>query len=97
MSDTRYVTISRAAELTGYTEKAIRGKIANQIWEEWSVWFRAPDGRIMIDLRGYEEWAVSGADGSEHLQVATRSPSPTEALSAKSGSSSSPAPLTTSA
>src|SRR5688572_22982118 len=58
------VTISRAAELTGYTQSAIRSKIECGVWPEKVVWFRAPDNRILISLRGYEEWAEGRACAS---------------------------------
>lgn len=40
----RYVTIGRFAELSGYTEKAIRAKIHDGTWEKGAVWVKAPDG-----------------------------------------------------
>jgi hypothetical protein len=53
----RYVTIVLAAGLTGYTVQAIETKIARGIWVEGREWKRAPDGRVLIDMRGYERWA----------------------------------------
>jgi hypothetical protein len=52
----RYVTIGLAATVTGYTIVAIETKIARGIWVEGHEWRRAPDGRILIDLQGYERW-----------------------------------------
>lgn len=54
------VTIPRFAELSGYTEKAIRAKIDRGDWPE-GVYIRAPDDRILISIRGYEEWAEGRA------------------------------------
>jgi hypothetical protein len=51
-----YVTIRKASELTGYTENAIRSKVADGTWLEGVVWRRAPDNRILISLAGYEAW-----------------------------------------
>jgi hypothetical protein len=51
----RYVTISLASAVTGFSEKAIRKKIEEQIWQEDREWVRAA-GRILIDLQGYERW-----------------------------------------
>jgi hypothetical protein len=49
--------VIRLAELiTGYTVKAMQRKIERGDWQEDKVWKRAPDGRILIDLVGYERW-----------------------------------------
>ena len=53
----RYVTIALAAALTGYTVEAIETKVARGVWLEGKEWKRAPDGRILVDMRGYEKWA----------------------------------------
>lgn len=55
----RFVTIELAAALTGYTAKAIRSKIDKGEWVEDRQYVRR-DGRVLIDLRGYEQWAESG-------------------------------------
>jgi len=53
----RHVTIALAAVVTGLTEKAIRQKIAEGVWIEGREYTRhVVDGRIYIDLRGYEKW-----------------------------------------
>lgn len=54
-----YVRISLAATITGYTEKAIRRKIADGVWREGSVWRKAPDGSILISIKGYTEWVAT--------------------------------------
>lgn len=53
----RYVLIRRFCELTGYTVKAVEGKIASGAWIEGREYRRAPDGHILIDLQGFEKWA----------------------------------------
>ncbi len=53
----KWVTIRRAAEISGYSEDAIRAKIADGTWLEGRVWRRAPDHRILISTEGYDEWA----------------------------------------
>lgn len=53
----RYVTIPLAATLTGYTVDAIETKIARGVWVEGREWKRAPDGRVLVDMRGFERWA----------------------------------------
>lgn len=61
----RYVTIQRAADLTGYTVRAIQTKIDRGVWLCGRVWVHAPDGRILIDMQGYEEWATSDFEASK--------------------------------
>jgi hypothetical protein len=56
VTPTRYVTIGLAAQLTGYTAKAIEGKIDRGDWLENDVWIKAEDGRRLVDLRGFERW-----------------------------------------
>jgi hypothetical protein len=50
----RFVTIALAEALTGYTKYAIQTKIDRGVWIEGREWRRAPDGRVLIDMRGYE-------------------------------------------
>jgi hypothetical protein len=52
----RYVLLSVATQLTGYTIKAMERKIERGDWTEGRVWRRAPDGRILIDMLGYQKW-----------------------------------------
>lgn len=53
----RFVTISKLAAESGYTERAVRAKIDRGDWQQGQVWIRAPDGRILIDREGFERWA----------------------------------------
>ena len=55
-TSSRYVLLIVAAQLTGYTVKAIERKIERGDWIEGKVWRRAPDGRILIDMLGYQRW-----------------------------------------
>lgn len=55
----RYVLLQLATALTGYSVKAMQRKIERGDWAEGKVWRRAPDGRVMIDLTGYQKWAES--------------------------------------
>jgi len=55
-----YVVIEKAAELTGYTRRAIEEKIARGVWLEGQVWVHAPDGRRLISMRGYAQWVEQG-------------------------------------
>lgn len=52
----RYVTIGKFAEISGYSEKAVRRKIEDRVWREREVWIKAPDGRILIDVEGFNDW-----------------------------------------
>ena len=54
----RYVLISKAAELSGYTPKAIEMKISEGVWCENVHYRRAPDGHIVIDLEAVERWML---------------------------------------
>lgn len=55
----RFVTIALAEALTGYTKYAIQTKIDRGVWIEGREWRRAPDGRVLIDMKGYEKWVES--------------------------------------
>lgn len=55
----RYVTIPLAAALHGYTVDAIETKIARGVWTEGREYRRAPDSRILVDMRGVERWVES--------------------------------------
>lgn len=83
----RYVTIARCSQLTGYTEDAIRTKIRDGVWAEGEVWRRAPDGRVLVDIDGYERWVVGD------FQVSLPPPKVTSKGSARSRAGRSPPPL----
>ena len=99
----RYRTIKKHAEETGYTESAIRTKISRGVWLEGRVWKKAPDGTIIIDEEGYNEWVENGnglamnrnvLESSPFRKHRSRSVSRSEESIAASVSSSSPRPLT---
>lgn len=50
------VTVRRAAELTGLTEKAIRRKREEGVWREGREIVIGPDGRLYIDMEAYIKW-----------------------------------------
>lgn len=52
----RWVTIGRFAEITGYTEDAVRSKIKRGDWLEGTVWKKADDGRILMSIEGFHQW-----------------------------------------
>lgn len=90
----RYLTISKFAAETGYTQDAIRTKIRDGVWPKDQVWIKAPDGRNLIDVQGYEKWVVTGEVLKVHRQAVSKSPSCMKAFAAGSVSRSSPLPLT---
>jgi hypothetical protein len=55
-----YVVIDKAAEITGYSRRAIEEKIAKGVWLEGIVWRKAPDGRRLISLQGFQQWVEQG-------------------------------------
>ena len=57
---TDYVTIPVAAAMTGYSAKAIRRKIEAGVWLEGREFRRAPDGHVLISVKGYESWVERG-------------------------------------
>jgi hypothetical protein len=58
-----YVVIEKAAEMTGYTRRAIEEKIAKGVWLEGREWVKAPDGRRLISMKGYVQWVEQGRRG----------------------------------
>lgn len=55
-----YVTIGLAAQITGFTEKAIRRKIQDGVWLDGREFRKGPDGRIFISIAGYQAWVERG-------------------------------------
>lgn len=90
----RYVTISKFSLESGYTEDAIRTKIRDGIWGEGHVWKKAPDGRVLINVEGYEEWVETAEVLKLHRRAALKSPSCIAAPGAGKESRLSPRPLT---
>ncbi len=56
----RWVLINKFAELTGYSEKAVRCKIDEGVFTEGVHYRRSPDHRIHISLEAYEQWVEGG-------------------------------------
>lgn len=54
----RFVRIPLAADLTGFTVEAIETKVKRGVWLEGKEYIRAPDKSVLIDMEGYERWAV---------------------------------------
>lgn len=52
----KYQTIEKFSAESGYTPDAIRTKIKRGVWPQGLVWVKAPDGRNLINIEGYELW-----------------------------------------
>ena len=60
MSDAiQWLLIKRFAEITGYSENAVRHKVKNGTWVEGRIWRKAPDGRIFVNVAEFERWVES--------------------------------------
>jgi len=51
------VTVKEFCKRTGYTEKAVEGKMRAGKWLEGQVFIRSPDNNILIDLKEFYKWA----------------------------------------
>ena len=52
----KWVTIPKLSDLMGYTEDAIRAKIKRHVWRCNTHWLKAPDGRILLNVKAIEQW-----------------------------------------
>lgn len=90
----RYKTIAQFSRESGYTEDAIRTKIRDHIWPVGEVVCRAPDGRVLIDVEGYNQWVESAAEYAPRVHAVLKSPFSTKVNAAANASNLSPPPLT---
>lgn len=81
----RYLTIMKFAAESGYTEDAVRNKIKNGVWLEQVVWLKAPDGRILIDVKGYMAWVQGNQAFALQAKAALKLNSCTRAHVSRSG------------
>lgn len=58
---------------TGYSEKAVARKIEDGVWVEGREYVRAPDGRLLIDMDGFNKWALGEQRWAERQQAAASS------------------------
>ncbi len=56
-----YVLLSKLAELSGYSEKALRQKISKGQFIEGTHYIRSPDGRIHFHLQRYQDWLTNAS------------------------------------
>jgi len=54
-----WVTIKKFSQLCGYSEDAIRAKIKKGQWMIDQHFRKAPDGRILIDIKEVEKWITN--------------------------------------
>lgn len=57
------VTIKKLADESGYTEDALRSKIARGDFAQGVHYIKAPDGRIHFIVEAYLRWVESGNTG----------------------------------
>lgn len=56
----RYVKLTVFETLSGYTPRAVEGKISAGVWMEGREFRRAPDNHLVVDLVEYEKWVEKG-------------------------------------
>ena len=78
----RYVQLAKFCEASGYTEKAVRRKIEDGVWIANRHYRKAPDGHIMIDVRGFERWVEGQQEPSNRSRPPSGSSSRPEARAA---------------
>ena len=54
-----WVLINKVVDAFGYTKDAIRNKKKKGVWLQDKHWKKAPDGRIVFNLKEIEKWMVS--------------------------------------
>jgi hypothetical protein len=54
------VTAKKLADLSGYTEGALRKKVHDAIFVEGIHFVKSPDGRIHFILKEFNKWVLSG-------------------------------------
>ena len=88
-----YKTIRQFSTESGYSQNAIRSKIRDGIWPEGQVWVKAPDGRVLISVKGYNRWVDSTMAFGQPLHRQLKSTSTMRADAAGKGLGLSPPPL----
>ncbi len=88
----RYLTIRKFSSESGYSEAAVRSKIQGDVWLKGQVWCHAPDGRVLIDVEGYEVWVQRGKSSAGDLRKRDSARRPNQSIGMKADAGS-PAPL----
>ncbi len=56
ISFVKWVTVKRAAEITGYSVSSIEHKIQSGMWAQGVEWKWADDNRQMVNLEAVDNW-----------------------------------------
>jgi len=72
----RYLTVRKFSGESGYSEAAVRSKIQGGVWLKGEVWRHAPDGRVLIDVEGYEAWVENGKPSATQVGAPSSTSSP---------------------
>jgi hypothetical protein len=88
------VLIRKFCELSGYGYDGIYKKCQNGVFNEGKEFFRAPDGRYLISISGFEKWSESTKVSSPVTRQQSRLRSSIRGNAAANQSSSSLRPLT---
>ena len=56
-----WVRIKKFVDLSGYSEQAVRAKIKKGVWLMGKHWRKAPDGRIVLNIKEIESWVEGKA------------------------------------
>ena len=73
---------------TGYSENAVARKIEEGVWIEGREYVRAPDGRLLIDMDGFEKWALGDKRWAEKQKAAALIPANAASESGSRGTGS---------
>lgn len=57
----QWVTVAKFAELTGYSEDAVRAKLKTGVWLLGKHYRKAPYNRVLMNLTEYERWVEGKA------------------------------------
>lgn len=56
----RYICVNKFAEMTGFTANAVYCKIRDGAWTNGYQYRKGPDGKVYVDVEGYERWVEAG-------------------------------------
>ena len=79
-----YKPIKKFAEESGYTANAIYNKIYSGMWPKNLVWVKAPDGRLLISIAGYNQWVETAVELKKPQKQRSRSSLSTKGDAAES-------------
>jgi hypothetical protein len=59
----KLITIKKLSDESGYSENALRSKIARGDFAEGIHYIKSPDGRVQFYVEAYEKWVESNNTG----------------------------------